>query len=72
MRSKTFTRVIATTVFSALTVSAPLVAREQGAEQQHKKDHHRYKFIDIGTFGGPASFVNPVANGGPYISQQGA
>lgn len=37
--------------------------------QGAKKDHPQYRLIDIGTFGGPASFINPSGNGGPYISQ---
>src|SRR5215472_870202 len=71
MRSQTSTRVIAMTIFSALAISAPLAAQEQGDGPQHKKEHHSYKLIDVGTFGGPASFVNPVVNGGPTLSRPG-
>jgi probable HAF family extracellular repeat protein len=59
------------TIFSVLAISFPLAAQEQETEPQHKKEHHRYKLIDIGTFGGPASSVNPAVNGGPTISRHG-
>ncbi|HKV80233.1 MAG TPA: hypothetical protein VJP02_18940 [Candidatus Sulfotelmatobacter sp.] len=71
MKSQTFTRITAMTLFTALAISALLAAQEQGTQQQHKKEHRRYKLIDIGTFGGPASFVNPAVNGGATISRRG-
>lgn len=67
MRSRTFTRVIAMTIFSALAISAPLAAQEQGAGRQHKKEHHRYKLIDLGTFGGPSSYFNTLHDVAPFV-----
>jgi len=69
VRSQTFTRVIAMTIFFAQAISAQLAAQEHEAKPQHRE--HRYKFVDLGTFGGPASFINPAGNGGPYISKRG-
>ena len=71
MRSTTFTRVVAMTIFSALGISATLAAQEQSTEQQPNKQHRRYKLVDIGTFGGPESNVNPGVNAGPIISRRG-
>jgi hypothetical protein len=41
-------------LFAALAIPVSVAAQ----------DHH-YKLIDLGTFGGSASYVNPVGNGGP-------
>src|SRR5438552_13319568 len=53
MKSGTLTCIIATPLFIALTIPAQLAAQ-----------HTRYKLIDIGTFGGPASLIAP-SSGGP-------
>jgi probable HAF family extracellular repeat protein len=68
MKSRTFTHITVMALFATLAIPFGLAAQEQ---QQHKKEHHRYRFLDIGTFGGPASFINPAGNGGPYISRRG-
>jgi hypothetical protein len=36
--------------------------RTVGQEQEHEKGHSRYKLIDMGTFGGPASNAIPFLN----------
>ena len=51
------TGIIAMTLFAALAVPLQLVAQEQ---QQPKRGHLRYKLIDIGTFGGPNSYVGAL------------
>ena len=67
MKSRTlmFTAITAMTLLAALTMPFRLAAQEQ---KKDKKEHHRYKFVDIGTFGGRASYINPFGNGGPYLN----
>jgi len=59
-------------VFAVLATSVRLASQEQRTELQHRKEHHRYRLVDIGTFGGPEGFVNPDVNGGNAISKRGA
>src|SRR5215469_10190309 len=49
--------VTAVAVSFLLNMSVPLPSQEISATTSK---HHHYKFIDIGTFGGPASFINNV------------
>ena len=49
MKSRTLTFISAITLFAALAIPVRLAAQ-----------HTRYKLVDIGTFGGPASYVNPA------------
>jgi probable HAF family extracellular repeat protein len=41
----------------------------QGRDEN--KEHPRYILIDLGTFGGITSYINPVGNGGPYMNRRG-
>lgn len=68
MKSRTLTCITLMSLFAAMAVPVRLVTQEQ---QQHKKEHYRYKLIELGTFGGPISYINPVGNGGPYMNHQG-
>lgn len=71
MESPRLSRMTALMLFVGLAVPIQPAAQQQAANRQEKKEHHRYRLVDIGTFGGPASFVNPVVNGGPAISTRG-
>jgi len=46
------------TLLTVLACAAPLAA--QGS-QDRKDQHHHYKVIDIGTFGGPSSYFNSLS-----------
>lgn len=71
MKFRRLSCVTAMTLFAALAIPIRLDAQQLPDKQQAKKQLHRYRLVDIGTFGGPASFINPSGNGGPYISMHG-
>jgi probable HAF family extracellular repeat protein len=56
-------------LFVALAITAQLSAQ---ANTQPKVKHHKYKLVDLGTFGGPMGFISPFGNGAPYINSKGA
>jgi hypothetical protein len=68
MKSRTLTCLTAMTVFTVLAFPLRLVPQEQ---QQPKKGHHRYKLVDLGTFGGPDSYVGALGGVSQVLSDQG-
>src|SRR5579872_4357988 len=68
MKSRILTLVTATALFAAVAVPDQLAAQDS---QDHKDQHHHYKLIDVGTFGGSASFTNPPFNVNPELSGRG-
>src|ERR1700687_3686589 len=57
------------TAMTLLTVVAAVRLPAQGQPQSEKKEHIRYKLIDIGTFGGPNSGNNGEST---VMNNQGA
>lgn len=57
----------------AMAVFCAAVAIPVLSVAQHDTDHRqpRYRLIDLGTFGGVTSYINPVGNGGPYMNGKG-
>jgi probable HAF family extracellular repeat protein len=49
----------------ALAIPVSLVAKE------HHAKHHKYKFVDLGTLGGPASYVSGGGMGNQFLNNQG-
>ena len=59
------------TCISTMTLFAVLAVPFQMGAQAQKAAHSRYRLIDIGTFGGPASFINAPFNTNPELNNQG-
>jgi hypothetical protein len=57
MKFRALTCIFAMTLFGALAIPVRLVAQERVGEEHHAM-HHRYKLVDLGTLGGPESYVN--------------
>jgi uncharacterized membrane protein len=58
MNSKTWTRIIALTLFAALAIPGQLAAQDKAKPDHHQ--YHHYQIVDVGTFGGPQSWLfNP-------------
>src|SRR5260370_826209 len=60
MKSRTSTFITAIMLFAALAMPLRLAAQD---EQDHHK-HHHYKLVDLGTFGGPSTYLPDPGNGG--------
>jgi probable HAF family extracellular repeat protein len=74
MKPKAFAYSIAITLFATLAIPIRPAAQEQAATPRNKKEQHRYRFVDLGTFGGPESYVNAAfSSGAPnQINSRGA
>ena len=59
MKSRILKCITATTLFAGLAVPLGFAAQDDAAQANNPK-HHHYKLIDIGTFGGPESYLNPT------------
>src|SRR5713226_403628 len=62
------------TWFAAMALFIALAVPVQLAAQERKEEQRRYKLIDLGTFGGPNSFVNgpgtaDLSNQGTYVGE---
>lgn len=68
MQSRFLTFLTAITLFAAPATPVPLAAQDK---QDHRQQHHHYKLIDIGTFGGPESFINAPFNTNPELNNRG-
>ena len=55
MKSRIWTCVTSMTLFAVLAIPVRLAAQEIKPE---KPNHHRYKLVNLGTFGGPVGYLN--------------
>ena len=60
---------LTTTILVAVTASAALLAEQNKASQEHLDRQHHFKFIDLGTLGGPVSYLTNDPSGGGAASQ---
>lgn len=73
MKPRKLISTIAILLLAALAIPASLAAQDDSA-QANKPKHHHYKLVDIGTFGGPESYVSetiPFVNGNGDINSRG-
>jgi probable HAF family extracellular repeat protein len=67
MKTRSYSSTLITTLFAA-AIAVPVLAQERSqvadgvtGKEGAAGQHHHYKLIDVGTFGGPTSSVNEVA-----------
>ena len=61
MNKKRLTSIAAVASLAILASPMGLFAQEQSVTQEHTAKHSHYKAVDIPTFGGPASYINPAS-----------
>jgi probable HAF family extracellular repeat protein len=67
MKSRSSTCIRLIPLLVALAVPIQFAAQDnQDQEPKHEHHHHRYKVIDIGTFGGPESYIVPFSEFGSH------
>lgn len=70
MKSNRLTCSASIALLTALAIPLGLPAQEQATMQGQTPRHHRYKFVDLGTLGGPVSY--PTASGASNLSLNNA
>jgi probable HAF family extracellular repeat protein len=80
MKKNLTTWISAMTLFATLAIPARLAAQEQQVTQEqeelqergeHKQKHRHYILKDLGTFGGPASYISGDFIGGRTLNNRG-
>jgi probable HAF family extracellular repeat protein len=66
MKPRNLMCITAMTLFTLLAIPARIVGQDN---QDHNQKRHRYKLIDLGTFGGPQSYLPPIGTG--VLNNQG-
>jgi probable HAF family extracellular repeat protein len=62
MKTRQFTLLMTIALFVAPAMPVGTAAQDSPS-QDHKPKHHEYHFIDLGTFGGPASYISNDPSG---------
>jgi len=64
MKSRLLPHIVSAATFLTIAAGVPLAAQDQNDGPKH----HHYKPIDVGTFGGPSSYLNALFDGGFFSS----
>src|SRR6201995_5969506 len=67
MRPTLLSAIGAVTFSAALLLPASLIAQDDA----HREPHHRYKLVDLGTFGGPHSRGSVNGDGARLLNNEG-
>jgi len=59
-------------LFAVVAMPVWTAAQDNPSADNNRHQHHRYRLIDMETFGGAASFVNDQVNGYPGLNKHGA
>jgi probable HAF family extracellular repeat protein len=70
MKFRTWNCMIALSLLAALAIPTGMAAQENPSPD-HKAKHHKYRLIDIGTLGGPASYTSAGGVGNPILNNNG-
>jgi probable HAF family extracellular repeat protein len=69
MKSRILTCITAVTLLAALAIPVRMAAQEQNGNRRHR--HHRYRFVDMGTLGGPTSYSSAGGVGNLILNNRG-
>ena len=70
MKSRTWMWMTVASLFAALAITVGMAAQDNPS-QDHKPRRHQYRLIDIGTLGGPASYVSYGGVGTTFLNNSG-
>ena len=71
MKSKPSAWIAAMSFVVALALPVQLAAQGQSESKERKDESPRYKLIDLGTFGGPASYYSEAGLGSRVLNNRG-
>jgi probable HAF family extracellular repeat protein len=71
MKRNVLSSIVEMALLVALALPTLLAAQEQPSTQAGRNHHRRYKLVDLGTFGGPQSYVNIPINYARVLNNRG-
>jgi probable HAF family extracellular repeat protein len=71
MKSRTWMWMTAVSLFAALAIPVGMAAQDSASPDNNRHQHHRYRLIDLGTFGGPASYIEVNGYGNKVLNNRG-